>query len=293
MNKNFLIIFLVSGLLQTINAQNKTDILIIDTKYNISVPPNKFIKEISVQRGLIKKTKIRLLQQCIDSTKNYEGNCFKITYFDDNEFVTIKKGQDLSDYIRGNIYKLDESEILEIQKNIDNFTYSKSDSTQIINSKSDKDSKRVIYEANFVFQYGGESKLALFLPKANLLRKHQIDLFTPYYGIELGLHAGFVGGYGSLSGIVGIEKNVFSLESSISHFRTTKINDGYNGYNGPFSQNLLNLKLGFKISKVKLKVGTSFLLNENIPQGQEKIDLLDLGKINKTIYGIEIQFKIK
>ena len=115
----------------------------------------------------------------------------------------------------------------------------------------------------------------------------------PYYGNKLGLHAGFVGGYGSISGVVGVEKNIFSLETSASHFRTTKISDGNSDYNGPFSQNLLNLKLGFRIAKVKLKVGTSFLLHENIPQGQDRINLLDLGKINETIYGIELQFKIK
>ncbi len=95
MNKNFLIIFLVFGLLQTINAQNKSDILLVDSKYNISISADKFVKEISVKRGLIKKTKKALLQQCIDSTKYYKGNCFKITYFNDNEFLIIKKGQDL------------------------------------------------------------------------------------------------------------------------------------------------------------------------------------------------------
>lgn len=158
----------------------------------------------------------------------------------------------------------------------------------------DEDSKKAIYEANFVFQYGGESKLALFLPKVNLLRKHQFNSIAPYYGIEFGLHGGFVGGYGSVSGIVGVEKNIISLETSLSHFRTTKIPDRDNGgNNGPFSQNLLNLKLGFQINKVRLKAGTSFLLNEKVPQGEERIGLVDLGKINRRIYGIEIQFKLK
>lgn len=293
MTKDFLIILLLLGLLQTLNAQNKSDILIIDSKYEISVSDDKLVKEVHVQRGLTKKTKKGLLQQCIDSTKYYNGNCFKVTYYNDYEFLALTKGQESPDYIRGNIYKLDESEIQKIQKSIKDYKYSKSDSSQIFNSEKDKNYKKVFYEANFVFQYGGESKLALILPKVNLLRKHQFDFITPYYGIELGLHTGFVGGYGSLSGIVGIEKNVFSVESSISHFRTTKMSDGDNDYNGPFGQNLLNLKLGFQINKVRLKFGTSFLLNENIPQRQDRIDLLDLGKIKEIIYGIEIQFKIK
>ena len=99
-------------------------------------------------------------------------------------------------------------------------------------------------------------------------------------------------GYGSVSGILGIEKNVYSLETSLSHFMTTKISDGEGGFNGPYSQDLINLKIGFQIKKVRLKVGTSFLLNENIPQGQDRIPLLDIGKINGTIFGIEVQFKI-
>ena len=128
--------------------------------------------------------------------------------------------------------------------------------------------------------------------KINLIRKHSTNFINPYYGLELGLHAGFVGGYGSVSGILGIEKNVYSLETSLSHFMTTKISDGEGGFNGPYSQDLINLKIGFQIKKVRLKVGTSFLLNENIPQGQDRIPLLDIGKINGTIFGIEVQFKI-
>lgn len=120
-----------------------------------------------------------------------------------------------------------------------------------------------------------------------------MDLFNPYYGIELGIHPLFAGGAFTFNGFCGIEKDFLSLESSLSHFRTTKISNGDKGYNGPYRQNLLNLKLGFQINKIRLKVGTSFLLKENIPQGQERIDLLDFGKINDTVYGIEIQFKIK
>jgi hypothetical protein len=292
MNKDFLIILLIFGSLQTLTAQNKSDILIIDSKYDISVSADKLVKEISVPRGLIKKTKISLLQQCIDSSRYYNGNCFKVTYYDDNEFLNIKNGQEPPDYIRGKIYALEESEIQRIQTNIVKFKSSKADTTQIYISKNNKDSLKVIYEANFVFQYGGESKLTI-LPKVNLLRKHKLNLFNPYYGIELGVIPLFVGGAFSFSGICGFEKSIFNLETSVSHFRTTKISDGEDGYKGPFSQNLLNLKFGVQIRKVKLKIGTSFLLNENIPQGQERISLLDIGKINGIIYGIELQFKIK
>jgi hypothetical protein len=288
MNKAFLIIFLIICLFQTLVAQNKSDILIIDLKYDTSISVDKLVKEINVPREPIKKTKRSLLQQCIDSTKFYGGNCFKVTYYDDNEFYVINGH---TDYIRGEIYILDESDIHNIQTIIEKNKPSKTESHSNVFNNSN-DSLKVKYEANFVFQYGGESKLALILPKINLLRKHQTNSINPYYGIEFGLHTGFVGGYGSLSGIFGIEKNIYSIETSASHFRTTKISDGEGGYSGPYSQNLINLKLGIQIKKVRLKVGTSFLLNENIPQGQERIDLLDLGKINGTIYGIELQLKI-
>jgi len=287
--KDLLLILIIFGLMQNLVAQNKSDILVIDSEYDISVPADRMVKEVAIQRGIIKSTKRELLKQCIDSTKHYGGNCFKVTFYDDNEFVTLK-GQN-SDYLRGEIYALNESEIHRIQSNIEKYQPSKADTSQNNSSKKNSSLKKK-YEANFVFQYGGESKIAVFLPKINLIRKHSTNFINPYYGLELGLHAGFVGGYGSVSGILGIEKNVYSLETSLSHFMTTKISDGEGGFNGPYSQDLINLKIGFQIKKVRLKVGTSFLLNENIPQGQDRIPLLDIGKINGTIFGIEVQFKI-
>lgn len=169
---------------------------------------------------------------------------------------------------------------------------SKADTTHIPEVKEIDDSDNVVYAVNLVFQYGGESKLTL-LPKVNLLRKHQLNLVSPYYGIELGVHPLFIAGAFTFSGVCGIEKGIFNLETSLSHYRTTRVKDGQNGYNGPYSQNLLNVKVGVQIMKVKLKLGTSFLLDEKIPRGQERVSLLDMGKINGTIYGIEFQIRVK
>ncbi len=290
MNKNFFTLLLLLLFLQKPYSQNKSDVLIIDPKYEIAVSSDKIVKEINVPRGFVKKTKKRLIQQCIDSTKFYNGNCFIVTYYNDNEFVTIKKEQDSQDYIRGKIYTLNKNEIHIIKSEIENYNSLKVESKQIYGSNYNVESSKITYEVNFVFQYGGESKLTL-LPKINLLRKHKLTLISPFYGLELGIHPLFVAGAYSFSGICGIEKGRLNLETSVSHFRTTKIRDEKDGYNGPFSQNLLNVKLGYKISKVRIKVGRSFLLNEIIPQGQKRIGLIDLGKINDAIYGIEIQFK--
>lgn len=172
------------------------------------------------------------------------------------------------------------------------FKSSKADTTHIPEVKDIDDSDNVVYSVNLVFQYGGESKLTL-LPKVNLLRKHQLNLVSPYYGIELGVHPLFIAGAFTFSGVCGIEKGIFNLETSLSHYRTTRVKDGQNGYNGPYSQNLLNVKVGVQIMKVKLKLGTSFLLDEKIPRGQERVSLLDMGKINGTIYGIEFQIRVK
>ena len=292
MNKAFLITLLILGLLQTLNAQNKSEILIIDSQYDIAISADKLVKAISVPRGLIKKTKKSLLQQCLDSTRLYNGNCFKVTYFDDNEFVIIKKGQDSRDYIRGKIYSLDESEIQKINTNIENYKTTKSDSYHLETSEDKIDSSKVIYKANLIFQYGGESKVTI-MPKVNLLRVHKLNLINPYYGVEFGIHPLMIAGAFTFSGVCGVEKSIFNLETSISHFRTTKISDGEDSFIGPFSQNSLNLKLGIQIKKVGVKIGTSFLINENIPQGQERISLLDIGKINGNIYGIELLIKIK
>ncbi len=155
-----------------------------------------------------------------------------------------------------------------------------------------KDLNTIKYEVNFVFQYGGESKLTI-LPKVNFYRKHNFSNIKPYYGAELGIHPLFITGAFTFSGILGVEKGLFNLETSYSYFRTTKVKDDEYGYTGPFAQNLLNLKFGFQLKTIRIKVGTSFLINEHIPTDQERISLLDIGKINNTIYGLELQFKIK
>ena len=149
----------------------------------------------------------------------------------------------------------------------------------------------ISYRANAVLQYGGESKLTL-MPKLNFLRVHELEGFSPYYGLEAGILPMFTFGAFSFSAIGGFEKGMFSIETSLSHFRTTRISDNMGGHKGPFSQNLLNLKLGVQLWEVRLKFGVSFLLKENIPNGDEPIPLLKIGEINDIIFGIEIQFQL-
>ena len=140
MNKNFWITLLIICSLQAITAQNNSDILIIDSKHDISISTDAYVKEISIPRGLIKKTRKSLLQQCIDSTRFYNGNCFIVTYYNDNEFVIINKGQDSSDYMRGKIYSLDESEFSKIGAKNRKHKITKSNYYHFENDASKKDS---------------------------------------------------------------------------------------------------------------------------------------------------------
>ena len=167
--------------------------------------------------------------------------------------------------------------------------YSQQDSSSpILEDQKEEKISNAHYEMNFAFQFGGEAKLTI-LPKFNILRKHKLPFLSPYYGLEAGIHPLMIAGAFSFSGIVGIEQKRFNLESSISHFRTTKISDGDEGFNGPYGQNLFNIKIGFRIGKVRLKLGRSFILREFIPTGQTRIPLLNLGEINGNIYGAEVQ----
>lgn len=64
------------------------------------------------------------------------------------------------------------------------------------------------------------------------------------------------------------------------------------GQNGPFFQNMANLKLGYSIHRFTLKLGASFILSDNLPIGENRLPLFDLGLIDNQIFGIEVQFRI-
>ncbi len=300
MTKAFFIILSILGLAQAINAQKKSDILIIDSKNEIFISSKKPVKKILIENkttdniintfligaNIYTKTEIekiskkRFIKRCIDSTLFYHCNCFKINHIDYNKLKTTKK-----EYTTINIYNLNKNEI-------EKYKYSNTDSTKNLNTTINNNSSNIIYKANFLFQYGGESKITI-MPKINLLRIHKLKSFNPYYGVELGFHPLMIAGAYTLGVVSGIEKNIFIMETSFSHYRTTLIPKEKDTFIGPFSQNSVNLKVGIMYKKIGLKVGTSFIINENIPKGEEKPGLLDIGKINGNIYGIELIIKIK
>ncbi|MBV7441657.1 hypothetical protein KRX57_09510 [Weeksellaceae bacterium TAE3-ERU29] len=281
MKKYFLLILLLFSFGQILKAQEKSEVLIIEPDADIALPKDKLVKKLRIKSGIFKKSNKKLLRQCVDSTKYYRGNCFKVTYYDndDDELLFFKDRYRYPDYIRGEIYTLDEDEFKEARKGIEKYNLSKIDTTQVFDPKS----VSKFYRLGYTLQYGGESMLS-FIPKVSLVRVHNFKFVNPYYGAELGINPLFVSVVSTFSGIVGVEKGIFSLETSFTHLRTTKIKIGEETI-GPFNRNLINLKLGVQIKNIRLKIGTSSMLNGNAPEKKA-------GEINGRVYGIEVQFNM-
>ena len=164
---------------------------------------------------------------------------------------------------------------------------------QIDENANKEVSPKVINEYSLIFSFGGESKLALFLPKFEYLRIHQLKPVNLYYGGSFGIHSAFVTGYGAISAVGGLEYKRLDFSSSISHLRILKARIDENDSIGPFSQNLINLKLGIRVKEIRFRIGTSMVLNENTTIGEERSGLLDFGKIGNRIFLIEIQTILK
>ncbi|HYF02361.1 MAG TPA: hypothetical protein VEC36_03220 [Patescibacteria group bacterium] len=293
--KNVLLIFLLFGVAHSLKAQKETpdrwtqlllipdnaDAYIFDAKQDLTIPASKLIKRINIKHDFIKKTKETLIRECADSLRYYGGNCFKITYYDDIP-VIFGSGQEFPDHMRGEIYALDDREMKDIRRQMKNDLLPEESSGKKTGNK--RKPGDVIYDVNIVFQYGGESKFAfLFFPKINVFRKHITKTINPYYGFELGPHLHLLGGYGSISAIVGLEAGFFNVETSLSRFVATAVEATDDDY-GLFRQTLWNIKAGVGIGAARLKIGRSFVQSEYVPNGQERTPFFDVGKINGHIW---------
>ncbi|HYF02363.1 MAG TPA: hypothetical protein VEC36_03230 [Patescibacteria group bacterium] len=294
MKKWLLIPLFFQGLVPSLKAQDdlldkfsialierkNSDIFYIDPYYDIPMPQEKLVKQITVEKQWFQlTTKPAMLANGIDSTRHYGGNCFKMTYFDYSDTLRFDRGHYL---MKGEIYRLDSAEIAEIRSRM--AVYKSPEDIKKREYREARAALPVVYDVNMVLQFGGESKFAFWLPKFNVMRKHQLQFATPYYGAEIGPHMtfSFIPWYGSISAIAGIEKSFFSTETSLSHFVIINAH----------SQTLWNLKVGFGIEQGRIKIGRSFLLQESGPTGEERNSLLDAGKINGQIWGIELQFRL-
>ncbi len=139
------------------------------------------------------------------------------------------------------------------------------------------------------FSWGGESKLAFFLPKVVIVRRHEIARWRPYYGTSFGLYPLLIAGSGSGGLVIGTEWRALDVEASLNHWRTTRIPTGVDGvFRGPFAQNLITLRGGFRVGPVRLRAGGAWVLSERVPAAEERIGLMDIGVVKGRRYTLEI-----
>ena len=109
-----------------------------------------------------------------------------------------------------------------------------------------------------------------------------------YYGLGAGVHVHFVGGWGTLNGLFGVEKERLDIESSYSYVWVTEIKRTDKPSMGPCNQNLINLKIGYKFKYSKLRFVSTYVIKERVPFGHERNPLLDVGRVSDNfILGIE------
>ena len=171
------------------------------------------------------------------------------------------------------------------------FAVNAKSSSVISTSESITDSTKFV--GSLACAYGNESKIGILLPKFYGVRKHYRSMVDFYYGGSVGLHPLLITGMVTATALFGTEFKKIDLEGSVSQLRVFKIpeRDGIET-KGPFGQSLLNFKIGYRIKKVRIRLGYSWILAEQIPKEQERIPLLDIGKIGGNLYGLEVVFDL-
>ena len=142
------------------------------------------------------------------------------------------------------------------------------------------------------FGVGPETGLSFMIPKFSYYNFQNRKSFETYYSIEGSawiIHALFM----SLDCLCGVKKNIFTFDSSVGIWWYPKLKneDGSEGL-GPYFRTTLNPKIGFKFKGVWLKAGSSVYLHRNYSNEQEKLGILDIGKIGNMYFNFEILIKI-
>ena len=122
------------------------------------------------------------------------------------------------------------------------------------------------YELSCVFAYGGESKLAVLLPRVQLVRKHYLRQVEPYYGLTAGFQVALVSWLGSAGVVAGANAGPFDVEFGLGRWYTPAL-----GADDPtialpsLRQDLLSLRGGLAIGRVHLRVGHAWELGRRAP----------------------------
>ena len=90
---------------QAFGQQPISGTIVIGTDEMVNLADSNFIREIIIKRKVRRKSYKQLVQQAIDSTSQYNGNCFQVTYFNKSPSTHIA-GLKWPDYLRGKIYKI-------------------------------------------------------------------------------------------------------------------------------------------------------------------------------------------
>lgn len=131
-----IIFFYVLILTNLTFGQSRLDVVGIDIEDRLTLPDSCFIKEIVIKRKLISKNLEQLKNQATDSTLQYQGNCYIITYYDNRDTLYLKKGK-FPDYLRANIYKVNPIQLNELSRIVK--INSKTRDSLILNRKTNKD----------------------------------------------------------------------------------------------------------------------------------------------------------
>ena len=287
MKKKLLLILLIFGLFPSLKAQNEPVLVIFDSIYDISVAREKLVKEIRVRRAFLKRSKKSLLKQCMDSTRYYGGNCFKVTYYDDNESLTIKMKDWVPYYIRGEVYVLDESELQDIRTQIASYTPPPEvELKEVYESKSDS---LMSQNLRIGFGFGLETGISAFAPKLSYIVFQNRNSFNTYYGGELTAFV-FGGFFLSNDYLYGIQNEFITFESSVGAWWFPKT------YNKSKIENYfhatLNPKIGLKFSRLWFKFGPSFYLYKNYPENSDIENLIGIAKWGNLHYNVELLIRI-
>jgi len=287
MHRHLLLLFSLS--VSFLWAQDESEVLLIEEQYLLRLPEEAKLMELELPRSITEgESKAAIYRACKDSTLKRGGNCFKVLFYqDEDEFRPRFKNAGHS-RVRGFIYRLNPQEFSKAAEDLDSLKAQSRREWRETFLWLERESDKIIYQTGFILQYGGESKLST-LPKISFLRLHNSKALKPYYGVEAGGYPLLVTVAYSVAAVSGLEWSFLNLETSFSFFQSRGTNDG-NGLVGPFSETAFNLKLGFRIARMRLKLGSTFVLNQVGPAGVAFPPLFDIGRYQGQIFGLELEY---
>ena len=149
------------------------------------------------------------------------------------------------------------------------------------------DSTRTAWKWGIEIEAGGLAKAGFFPPVFWVERRHYGRELEFAYGLSGGAHVLFITScynarfYGATT-----YKNLTLEASAGRYWYPALAADDMNPINDLITQTLANIKFGVRAQRMRLRVGTSFVLTERVSLGDEGKGLLDFGEIGGRIYSL-------